>query len=362
MSEANTEQDRSELPSRYKLDKARREGTVARGMDLGFLVSLAAFGAYFWFQGDALMARVAEASRSALVTAPQLADGSDQLLRMTGQVLEAMVRPIGFLLATVFVAVLVMELVQTGFVFSSAPMRPDFSRLNPATGFKRVFSLRTQVETLKNVFKMAAYAAVTVFLVRYVLAEVVGAVIDAAGLAEAMRRVGLRLLVIVLAVAALFGVVDQVIARRDFTNRMRMSRRELKREHRDREGDPRLKQRRRQLHAEFVKLSKSLKGVRGADVLITNPTHYAVALKYDSRTMAAPKVVARGANHLAHRLRSLAFVYGVVIVPNPPLARALYALPLDSDTPEALFKPVADIYLAIREAKQRHADARSHAA
>ncbi len=97
-------------------------------------------------------------------------------------------------------------------------------------------------------------------------------------------------------------------------------------------------------------------------MLITNPTHYAVALKYDARTMVAPKVVSRGSNHLAQRLRRLAFLYGVVIVSNPPLARALYVLPLDTETPEALFKPVADIYLAIREAKQKDAQARAHAA
>ncbi len=361
MSDTN-EQDRSELPTRYKLDKARREGAVARSHELGFLVSLAAFAAYFWFQGDALIAAVREASRSALITAPQLASGPDQLLRMIGQVLDVLVRPIGFLWATVFVAVLVMELVQTGFVFSSTPLRPDFGRLNPTNGFKRVFSVRSQVETVKNLLKMAAYAAVAIFLVRHVLAEVVGAVTDAAGLAEAMRRLGLRLLVIVLALAALFAIVDQFIARRDFTQRMRMSRRELKRENRDREGDPRLKQRRRQLHAEFVKLSKSLKGVRGADVLITNPTHYAVALKYDPKTMVAPTVVARGADRLAQRLRRVAFLHGVVIVQNPPLARALYALPLDRQTPEVLFKPVADVYLAIREARRKDAEARAHAA
>jgi flagellar biosynthetic protein FlhB len=356
------EQDRSELPTRYKLERARRHGSVARGADLGFLVSLAAFCVYFWFQGDALIASVVVASRNALVTAPQLAGGSDQPIHLMGQVLQVMLRPVGFLMASVFVSVLVMELVQTGFVFSSEPLRPDFSRLNPAAGFKRVFSARMMIEAAKNVVKLAVYSGVAVLLVRYVLDEVAGAVIDAAGLAEALRRLTLRLLVIVLAIAALFAVVDQFIVRRDFTQRMRMSRRELKREHRDREGDPRLKQRRRHLHAEFVKLSKSLKGVRGADVLITNPTHYAVALKYDSRTMVSPKVVSRGANHVAQRLRRLAFLYGVVIVQNPPLARALYAVPLDKETPEALFKPVADIYLAIREAKQRDIEARTHAA
>lgn len=131
-----------------------------------------------------------------------------------------------------------------------------------------------------------------------------------------------------------------------------MSRRELRREVRDREGDPRLKHRRKQLHREFAKMSKSLRNVRGADVLVTNPTHYAVALKYDTRAMSAPTVVSRGVNEYAQRLKRAAFLYGVVIVENRQLARALYhRCELEREVPEAFYRPVADVYRQIRKSQ-----------
>jgi flagellar biosynthetic protein FlhB len=129
---------------------------------------------------------------------------------------------------------------------------------------------------------------------------------------------------------------------------MRMSRRDVRREARDREGDPRLKQRRKQLHREFAKSSESLRNLRGADVLITNPTHFAVALRYDPKTMLAPVVVSRGAHAFALRLRRTAFLYGVVIVREPALARALFRCDLNQPVPEALFSPVAAIYRGLR--------------
>ena len=354
------EQDRSELPTLFKLKKAREKGSVARGMDLGFLTGLAAFSGYAWFQGPAIAAMVAKTARETLVTAPQSSAGFDALLQLCGLVFGSVVRPLGFMAAAVFLTVLVFEMVQTGVVFTTQPLKPDFSRLNPATGLKRLFSVRLLIETGKNVLKLAAYCAVAVLVVRYALTEVSGAITDGRRLGEALWSVGFRLMVAVVATAVLFAILDQLISRRDFMKKMRMSRREVRRESRDREGDPRMKQRRRQLHGEFVKLSQSLKGVRGADVLITNPTHYAVALRYDRKTMLSPKIVSQGADRVAVRLKRLAFLYGVIVVENPPLARALHRLPLDSDVPEALFKPVADLYLAIREGQKRAAEAASN--
>jgi flagellar biosynthetic protein FlhB len=174
---------------------------------------------------------------------------------------------------------------------------------------------------------------------------------DAGSLAAGLRRDAFHLLGMFLGAAAGFAVLDQLITRRDFTKRMRMSRRDVRRESRDREGDPRLKQRRKQLHREFVKASESLRNIRGADMLITNPTHFAVALKYDPATMHAPMVVSRGAHGFALRLRRTAFLYGVVIVREPALARALYRCEINKPVPEALFRPVADVYRNLRDRK-----------
>jgi flagellar biosynthetic protein FlhB len=346
-----TEQNRSEQPTSFKLKKAREKGTVARGTDLGFLAILVGFTGCLWFSGGAVEGQIAEIARRALISAPQVVGNPDEMLRVTGMVLTSVIRPITLIAVTLFLVVLVFELIQVGPVFSTEPLRPDFSRLSPAKGLKRLFTVRLLIETVKNVFKMAVYVTLTALLIHYVQAQLAGTIVDAKGLAEAMKSMAFRLLLLALAAAALFAVIDQFIARRDFTQRMRMSRREVRREARDREGDPRMKRKRKQLHAEFAKLSQSVRGIKGADVLITNPVHYAVALRYDNKTMTAPTVVSQGSHRFAQRLKGLAFIYGVVIVQNPELARALYRLPLGSQVPDALFKPIADIYLALRERK-----------
>jgi flagellar biosynthetic protein FlhB len=350
---SNTEQNRSEQPTSFKIAKAREKGSVARGMDLGFLTSLAAFAGYAWIAGPSASGRIAQAAKDALVSAPQVLASPNEILSLTGIVLSSMVRPLAFMAAVIFVIVLVFEIVQTGPVFSTEPLKLDFNRLNPTQGFKRVFSVRMLIETAKNILKLAVYIALTYVVVRKVQTVTIVSITDARSLAEAMTQTGFRLLILFLAAAAVFAALDQLIVRNQFLRKMRMSRREVRRELRDREGEPRMKQRRKQLHAEFVKMSQSLRNVRGADIVITNPTHYAVALRYDPKTMAAPKVVSRGANQFAQRLKRLAFLYGVVIVQNRQLARSLYlGCELDREIPEAYFKLVADIYLEIRKKKK----------
>jgi len=349
VSEEGAEQNRSEKPSSFKLARARQKGSVARGMDLGFLTGLVAFVGYAWILGPSLVARLELVSRRAFVAAPNVVAAPNEILAVTGAVLGAAARPLGFMIATILLVVLVFEIAQTGFVFSGETLKLDFNRLNPATGLKRVFSLRMLVETGKNLAKMLVYGAIAVFVIGGAMRTAPAALADAQGLAQAMGRLGLRLLAAFVGGALIFAALDQFIVRRDFLKKMRMSRREMRRETRDREGEPRMKQRRKQLHREFVKLSESVRGIRGADVLLTNPTHYAVALRYDPRSMAAPVVVSRGAHQVAQRLRRLAFLYGVVIVRQPELARALYRCELGQPVPDSLYHPVAAVYRSLRD-------------
>ncbi|WP_443751358.1 EscU/YscU/HrcU family type III secretion system export apparatus switch protein [Asticcacaulis solisilvae] len=347
--EEQSDQNKSEPPTPFKLSKAREKGSVARGLDLGFATSLIAFAGYLWMFGPGLAGSLSLAARRTLVTAPTLAAGPNESLQLIAVVLTTIAQPMLFLFGTVFVVVLVFEIVQTGFVFSLAPLSPEFSRLSPANGFKRIFSVRQLVETGKNVFKLAIYSALAVLVVLDARALTVPAIADAHGLVDALARASFRLLILFAGAAGLVAILDQLISRRDFFKRMRMTRQETRREARDREGDPRFKQRRRQVHREYAKLSKSLRNVRNADVLITNPTHYAVALSYDTATMTAPRVVAQGADQMALRLKRLAFLHGVVTIENRELARTLYhRCEIDREIPETCFRAVANIYRRLR--------------
>lgn len=351
--ENDDEQDKSEEATPFKLHRARRRGVVARGMDLPFMAVLGAALGLAWLGGEFMAARMAALSEAALIVGPQTPGDKASVLTFTGRLLSGLARPVAFGALTVFAAVLLIEIVQVGPVFSAAPFKPDFSRMNPAKNLKRIFSRRMLSDTAKNTLKLALYGLIAFGVLRFAQVTVSASIADARGLAEGMREAGLRLLFFFVLAAAIFAILDQLIVRRDFARRMRMSRRELKREMKDREGDPRMKQRRKSLHAEFVKMSQSLRNIRGSDLLITNPTHFAVALRYDPKTMSAPRVVARGAHQFAQRLKRLAFLYGVVIVENPPLARALYqSARLDRDIPDAFFQPVADLYIALRRRRR----------
>ena len=352
MSDQGSESDRSEQATPHKLSKAREKGSVARGADLGFLTGLTAFAIWLWFLGAGVAAQLGGLARAALVSAGRTPDSPHALLEITGALMAQAGRPVLLMAGTILLVVLVFELIQTGGVFSTQALAIDFSRLNPATGLKRVFSVRMLIETGKNIAKLAVYSVLAFLAVRAALTALGPEITDAHSLADGLRRAGGRMLSMFLAAALGFAILDQLISRRDFAKKMRMSRRDVRRESRDREGEPRLKQKRKQLHREFVQASESLRNIRGADVLITNPTHYAVALRYDARTMEAPVVVSRGAHRFALRLRRLAFLYGVVIVEEPPLARALYRCEIQQPVPEACYGPVAAILRRLREAKR----------
>ena len=359
---SDAEQDRSEQATPFKLARSRERGMVARGTDLGFLTGLAGFCAFAWVEGPSVRAVVAHSAARALVSAPTVLSSPNAILTVTGAVMAPAVRPIAFMTGAIFLTVLVFELVQTGVVFSTHALKPDFSRLSPTTNFKRFTSPRLLIELAKNLVKLAVYVFIAWSVIQSARRLDAGVLANAQDLAHALAQMALRMLLLFVAAAVVFAILDQLIARRDISRRMRMSRREVRREVRDREGDPRLKQRRKQLHRDYVKTSKSLRNIRDADVLITNPTHFAVGLRYDPKTMLAPMVVARGAHQFALRLRQLAFVYGLTIVEQPALARELYRkTDLDTPIPETHYRQIADIYLKIRaradQARQSSDDA-----
>jgi flagellar biosynthetic protein FlhB len=208
------EQDKSEQPTSFKLDRARKKGSVARGLDLGFLTGLAAFLGYSWIAGPQLAVAIMAAGRNAFVTGPRVADNQTGLVSIVGLLAAPLVRSVLVLLATSSVTVLLFEFLQTGVVFSAEPLKPDFSRLNPANGLKRLFSLRLLLETIKNILKLIVYATLAIVVVRGALATDVGGIADARSLAAAFGRYALRLIACFTLGAILFAVLDQLIARR----------------------------------------------------------------------------------------------------------------------------------------------------
>ena len=350
------EQDKSELPTSYKLERARREGTVARGMDLGFVSVLVTLTAALWLTGERLVGAVSRSTALGLAATDADLVGAPGLRALTAQLMGPISAALLPVLGGLFFVVLAIEFIQTGPVFSTRAFRFDFNRLNPAAGLKRLFSMRLLIETLKSVLKLGLYGAVVAFMAIEAI-RAAPLMTDAGRLAATLGELTLKLIGAAAAVAAAVALLDQLTSRRQFLKKMRMSRREVKREHRDREGDARLKQRRKELHGQFARTSQSLRGVRDADLMIVNPVHFAVALRYRPGVADAPVVVSRGSHAIALRLRRLAFAYGVPVIVDPPLARRLFRTSaLNRPIPEEVFRPVADAYMAVRRKQAPKSD------
>jgi flagellar biosynthesis protein FlhB len=339
------ELDKSEQATPFKLKRAREKGTIARGIDLGFFTSLSAFVAYAWLVGASSTVNIAHLSAITFRNLALSIDAPAALFAQTGFLFASIVNPLLIFAGSVFAVVALVEFLQVGPVFSFQTMKPDFKRINPAQGLKRIFSWRMLIETFKSVLKLAIYGAITWLVIDTALDYDAAGALDGISLTRTLGSVGFKLLFYFALAAMFIAAIDQILARREFAKKMRMSRRELKRENRDREGDPRFKQKRREYHNEFMKMAQSLRGARDADVILTNPTHYAVALRYDPAKMEAPKIVSRGSDNFAARIRRIGFVYGVTIIEDVALTQALFKTRiLDAEIPDALYQNVADLY------------------
>jgi flagellar biosynthesis protein FlhB len=354
---AEQEQDRSEPASPFKLREAKKRGNVAKSMDLNSVLVIAALLAclQLWASGAAL--QQAMLSRVLFLQAGTFAFSPTQAWQWIGTaVFESLV-----LLAPLFGAVMIAgaasSFLQHGPVFSTQPLKPDFKRINPVTGFKRIFSKRALFDLAKNLVKLgllawmmcAAIAALVPALVQMLFTD------PHTYANSVLHQVGglvFKLLLVLVAVALL----DLMFTRWEYADKLRMSRREVKDEHKQREGDPKVKSRIRELQNELRAKTKALRNVPKADVLVTNPTHIAIALMYRHGEMAAPAVVAKGSGELVEKMKLLARRHGVTIVENRRLARALYELELHDGVPEAHYAEVARILVWIQQARRAKAE------
>lgn len=348
MADGGDEADKSEEATPFKLAKAREKGSVARGIDLSFFAGAAALAGFLGIAGPALAQRLAQAMREALIGGMSHAADPIGAATLAGATMRPLVQPVAVLGGTIVAVVLLLEIVQLrGLSFSAHPLKPDFTRINPAKGLKRLFSLRMLKEAAKSLVKLVVYAAVAWLVVRGAV-RAAYAVDDAGSLASALHAASMRLLWWFVGLALAIAALDQLIARKAFAKQMRMSRREVTREAKEREGEPRLKRKRKQLHAEFAKNSAGLGALPGSDMLIVNPEHVAVALGYDRAAAAAPIVRAKARDLHAQTLKRQARRLGVPVIENPPLARALWA---DSEQGEPIgpqhYHAVAELYFRL---------------
>ncbi|MGH7040961.1 MAG: EscU/YscU/HrcU family type III secretion system export apparatus switch protein [Acetobacteraceae bacterium] len=337
MAEGAPSEDRTEAASPRRLQRAREEGQAPVSHELSGLAGLGAFALVL------AMAAPAEAHTltlrlSILFRRFDLTPAA--ALRLAALSALAAIAPV---VAAALVAGAGAVLLQTGFLLSFTPLAPDPSRLSPVAGLRRLLGADQAMEGAKALAKLAAMGTAVWYALRAALPALQMAPFrDPRGLPAAASGLVLRVLFAVLAVQAAIAVADVVWMRLRHARGLRMSREELREEQKDAEGDPRIKARLRQIRLQRAR-RRMLAAVPKATVIVTNPTHYAVALAYDRGKSAAPRVVAKGVDSMAVRIRETAMAHGVPLVANPPLARALHRLDLDAEIPPEHYKAVAEL-------------------
>ena len=343
---ATEDQDKTEQPTPYRLEEARKRGEVAKSMDATGTAVLIVFAVVAVMTLGWIMRALALATQGTIALAggnPEPGPGLAAWMQHAWFPFAQALTPL--LLALIAVAV-VANVAQVGPVFTAHPIKPDFNRLNPAQTVKRLFSLRTLWELGKMLLKFVLLGVLCWIGIRTAAGWIGGiAAVDPRRFADAALSAFARTSLYVLGILALLAVLDLLMTRREFLRRMRMSRRELKDEVKRRDGDPEVRSKQKRQLRELLKKARSVNRAAEADIVLLNPTHIAVALQYRPATMRAPIVLTKGAGGMGQRIREIAARRGVPTLRSPALARALFRdVDIDGAVPEKLYARLAPVY------------------
>lgn len=346
MAEDDSQDDSSktEDPTPRRLEEARKKGQVPLSREMNSWVMLLMATMLVLALSGPMVTSLGQGLRTYLEQAHALPGVPGGLRSVLGgallETLKILLLPFLLLMAAAFLG----PFLQIGPLFAPEAVKPDISKISPIKGWKRLFSTRALMEFAKGILKIGIVAVVAYILLRPffdTIDHMVGMPVSV--MMEEMKALVLRMLAGTLIVFLVVAVIDLLYQRMEHIKKMRMSRYDMKEEYRQTEGDPQIKAKLRQLRSEKAK-QRMMANVPTADVVITNPTHYAVALKYDPDTMDAPLCVAKGMDQLALRIREVAKENNVSIIENRPLARALHdSVEVDEVIPTEHYRAVAEI-------------------
>ncbi len=341
---AEDKDSKTQEPTHKRLEDARRKGEVAVAPEMRHAVMLLGMWGAGGLLGASALAALARLSAKSWGSAGSLRLEPDGAAHFAGGLLGELGWSVLPLIGALFAFALLIGFAQGRPTVSAARLKPKWSRLNPAAGLGRILGKQGLLEFAKTIAKCAAVLVICAMVLQPRLGGVQQMVgLHPLGIAELAGALVLDLVKAVLLLVGAIAAFDFLFQRRAFLKKMRMSLQEVKDEHKESEGDPAVKARQRQIGAARVR-NRMMAAVPTASVIVTNPTHYAVALRYDHGAMRAPVVVAKGVDLLALRIRELAGEHKVPIVESPPLARALYAsAEVDRPIPIEHYAAVAEI-------------------
>lgn len=350
---ADDSEDKTEAPTPHRVEKAREEGDIPRSRELTSLLVLVVGVSIIWIGGESIGRRLAALLASGLrfdhgiVNDPNLVLG--QIILLIKEAMFALLP----LIAGVVIIALFSPILLGGLVFSGKSIQFKFSKLNPLTGIARLFSAQVGAELVKAVLKSLLMGGVAGSYLWHKWPEIMRLIsespIEAMG--NALNLAGMCALLVVLSIIPMVGF-DVIWQLYSHFKKLRMSRQDIRDEYKESEGDPHVKGRMRQMQRAAAR-SRMMADVPKADVIVTNPTHYSVALQYDENKMSAPKVVAKGAGLVALRIREIGQEHRIPTLEAPPLARALYRhAEIGQQIPGQLYAAVAEVLAWVWQLKR----------
>lgn len=347
--------DRTEAPSGKKLADVRNRGQVAKSTDLGAAIDLIGAVLIIAFLGGAGVAVFGVMMRRMLsgeVPGAPLDFGSIRPLVMYAGYEAAKILIPGMLL--MFAVAALGQYVQVGYLFTTETLKPKIEKLNPITGFKRLFQLQSTFRNAMSIVKLALVGTVGTIVILNNAPRLVSLPnLDLLGGMLMVLKITVELVAWLLALLLIIGIADFAFQKWRHFEDNKMTKQEVKDERRGMDGDPEVKSRQLRMAREIA-LQRVNQDVPKADVVVTNPTHFSVAIRYDQETMAAPRVVAKGADELAFRIREVARRHEVPIVERPPLARALYwNVDVGHEIDPEMYEAVAEVLAYVYRLEQR---------
>lgn len=326
-----------------KISDSKKKGQVPKSADFNSAFSSLVFAILLGSLGQHLFSRSLETLRASLRTgfgASLSAGETSRILLQSVARFAIIFLPFGLLAVILGI---VSNLIQVGFIFSAEPVKPDFKRLNPLEGFKNIFSVKSLFNLLKSVMKLVIVSWITYQGLKEIMVQITNSgQMGIENLYPFFFDIIKTLSLSIAKIMIILGVVDFIFQKREFKKNLRMTKQEIKTEYKQMEGDPKIKSARQQRQREMSR-RRTLQNVEQASVIITNPTHIAIALKYELGKDQAPIVVGKGVDYLAKKIREKAKEKGIPIIENKPLARAMY-----HEVEEGSFVPV-ELYQAIAE-------------
>ena len=330
--------------SAQKIRKAREDGNIAKSQDLSSGVVLCAALLTFYFLGEGMMSLLIDVGRYYIGGAHELSEQLELTRPIAITALTFLARCVLPFAAIMMLTGLALNFAQVGILFTGKPMQPKLNRINPISGMKKFFSLRSLVELIKSLLKLTLISVIVWMTLRSRLDELLMLMmLTPTAITHATAQLLFAVWWRIALAMVLLGMADYGYQRWQHLRDLRMTHHEAKQEMKELEGDPHIKRRVRQLQRQIA-TQRMMADVPTADVIITNPAHYAIALRYEADAMQAPVVIAKGMRLVAERIRELAVEHDVPIVQKPELARTLHrTVEVGGHIPENLFRVVAEV-------------------